>query len=70
MKCFVRSESELPVASTIRKFRIEASEKYSGDEELYTNLVAELGFDKPLKNVSHHVRAEVVGPTPKGRNLF
>ena len=37
------------MASTIRKVRIEASEKYSGDEELYTNLVAELGFDKPLK---------------------
>ena len=58
------------MASTIRKVRIEASEKYSGDEELYTNFVAELGFDKPLGNVSHHVRAEVVGPTPKERNQF
>ena len=45
MKCFVRSEPELPVASAIRKVRKENSEKYSGDEELYTNLVAELGSD-------------------------
>ena len=70
MKCFVRSEPELPVASTIGKFRIEASEKYSGDQELYTNLVAELGSDKPLENVSHHGRAEVVGATHKGRIIF
>ena len=70
MKNLVRQNPTLPVGEAIRKVKIEAAKQYSGNEELYCKIIAELGTESALDKQMYRVRTEIVGPTPKSRNDF
>ena len=70
MKNLVRENPTLPVGKAIRQVKVEAARQYSENEELYSNIVSELGPDSALDKQMYRVRQEVIGPTPKSRNDF
>ena len=70
MKNLVRENPTLPVGKAIRQVKVEAVRQYSENEELYSNIVSELGPDSALDKQMYRVRQEVIGPTPKSRNDF
>ena len=49
MKEIVRKEPHEPVSDAIRTVRQSLSAKYDADEDLFDQIMAELGADKPLK---------------------
>ena len=70
MKELVRKDPCRAVGKAVRTIRVEAAEEYSGDKEFYQHLVAELGTDSALERQMLRVRAELIGSTPKSRNMF
>jgi hypothetical protein len=70
MKSLVRKDPVRAVGKAVRAVRIEAAEEYGDDEDFCQNLIAELGTDSALEKQMLRVRIEIIGPTPKSRNLF
>ena len=70
MKEIVRKEPQKPVSEAIRSIRQLYAEKYDEDDDLFDQIMAELGADKPLEKQLLRVRKEIIGKTPKNRDRF
>ena len=70
MKHLVRKDPAKAVGKAVRAVRIEAAKEFSEDADFYQHLVAELGTDSALEKQLLRVRAEIIGPTPRSRNMF
>ena len=70
IKEIVRSDPVRAVGKAVRTVRVEAAEEYGDDKEFYHHLISELGTDSALEKQMLRVRAEVIGPTPRSRNMF
>ena len=70
MKEIVRKEPHKPVSDAIRTVRQSLSAKYDSDEDLFDQIMAELGADKPLEKQLLRVRKEIIGTLPPNRNAF
>ena len=59
-----------PVSDSVRCVRQAYAEKYEDDEELFDQIMSELGPDKPVEKQLLRVRQEIIGNTLTNRNLF
>ena len=64
MKEIVRKDPHKPVNEAVRTIRKEYAEKYDEDDDLFDQIMAELGPDKPLEKQLLRVRKEIIGTTP------
>ena len=65
MKEIVRRDPHKPVIEAVRSIRKQYAEKYDDDDDLFDQLIAELGPDKPLDKQLLRVRKEIIGITSK-----
>ena len=72
MKEIVRANPQDPFSCAIKKVRNTYAKKYSdkNEDELFDQIIAELGPDKPLERPLQRVRMELIGNTPRNRDLF
>ena len=70
MKSLVRSEPQKVLAEAIQTVRRKYSEEFAEDEDVFEQIIAELGPDKPILRQLLRVRLEIVGKTPVNRNKF
>ena len=70
MKQIVRKEPQKPVIDAIRQVRQIYAEKYDEEDDLFDQIIAELGADKPLEKQLLRVRKEIIGKTPTNRDSF
>ena len=70
MKEIVRKDPHKPVIEAVRTIRKEYAEKYDEDDDMFDQLMAELGPDKPLEKQLLRVRKEIIGTTPTNRDRF
>ena len=70
MKEIVRNEPQQPVGDAIRSVRKVFAENYDEDDDLFDQIIAELGPDKPIEKQLLRVRKEIIGTSPINRNRF
>ena len=70
MKEIVRKDPHKPVNEAVRNIRRQYAEKYDDEDDLFDQIMAELGPDKPLEKQLLRVRKEIIGKTPINRDRF
>ena len=70
MKLIVREEPQKVLTEAITSIRKKYAEEFDHDDELFEQIVAELGPDKPMLRQLLCVRIEIIGKTPTNRNRF
>lgn len=70
MKLVVRAEPQKVLTEAITSMRKKYAEEFDHDDDLFEQIVAELGPDKPMLRQLLRVRVEIIGKTPTNRNQF
>ena len=70
MKELVRKDPHKPVIESVRSIRKQFAEKHDDDDDVFDQIMAELGPDKPLEKQLLRVRKEIIGKTPINRDRF
>ena len=72
MKELVRANPQEPFSLAIKKIRNLYAKRYTdtNQEELFDEIIVELGPDKPLERQLLRVRQEIIGNIPTNRDFF
>ena len=69
MKELVRKEPQLVLSNAIHTIRRKYAEEFDDNDDLFEQIIAELGADKPILRQLLRVRNEIIGKTPRNRNM-